>query len=124
LDTYPEIPAASPGLILCDLSASSDDVELFGRHLEPEDDESESYIRQHAIIAHNQTSGPGVWLSEGLVDSLQSDQIPFDLTQAEQKRYERLRIAQESFKGFRHDGLHTIPDESGNSPDVEGQCVQ
>jgi len=101
-----EIPATPHGLILLDLSASGN---------EPEDDEAEKYIKQHAIIAHNQTSGPGVWLSEGLVDSLRSDQSPLDLTQAERGQYERLRIAQESFRGFRHDGQHVIADESANT---------
>jgi hypothetical protein len=110
-----EIPATPPGLILFDISASSDDVELFGRHLESElEDESENHIRQYPLVAVNETSNPGPWLSESIIDCLLSP-VRKELKDAELEHYGRLRIAQEFFRGHRHDGLHTIPDESGNT---------
>lgn len=111
-----QISATPHELILADIWASdaSDDLGLYGRHLEPEDDEPENHIRQFPIVAVNETSNPGPWLSESIIDSLLSPERE-ELSNAEQDRYERLRVAQESFRGHRHDGLHTIPDESGNT---------
>ena len=112
-----QIPATPHEFILPFNWASadtSDDAELYGRHLEPEDDEAENYIRQYPIVAVNETSNPGPWLSESIIDCLLSPERE-ELTDAEQGQYGRQRIAQESFKGFRHDGLHTISDESGNT---------
>jgi RNA polymerase sigma factor (sigma-70 family) len=89
-----QTPAASPGLILPFIWACEDE----------DDHEDET---DKVKLAGPASSSPGPWLSEGIVDSLRSDQIPLKLTKAEQSRYQRLRMAQESFREYRHHGLHT-----------------
>ena len=80
-------PAASPGLFLFDISAACDDHEGETNKVK---------------VAGPASSSPGPWLSVGLVDCLLSDKQP-EVTKAEQRRYERLRATQESFREFRHD---------------------
>jgi hypothetical protein len=120
LSTLTEVPAPQHGLILFEIHPSGEEtVKLFGRHLETEpEDEPRNNIRQYPLVAFNATSNPGPWLSQGVTDCLLSDERD-ELNLAEQGRYERLRVAQESFRGYRHDGLHTIH-ESGNTFNVGG----
>jgi hypothetical protein len=123
-------PAASPGLILFDISASSDDVELFGRHVEeltldkPRPSkrkldstrkvETRPRLKQDdKPIAGPRSAEPGPWLQEGLVDCGMKERAG-KLTKAGEGYFLRLRETQKSLRGVRHDGLHTIPTE-GNS---------
>jgi RNA polymerase sigma factor (sigma-70 family) len=65
------------------------------------EDEHEDETKKFKLAVPTSAS-PGPWLSEGILDCLLSDDR-YELTQAEQGRYERLRLAQESFRGYRHD---------------------
>ena len=77
-----QTPAASPGLILDVIHASCETTD-------DHEDETKK-VKAYGPVS----SSPGPWLSEGIVDSLQSDQIPKLPTKAEQSRYERLRLAE------------------------------
>jgi RNA polymerase sigma factor (sigma-70 family) len=130
LSTYTETPAASPGLILFDLSASSDDVELYGRHLEeltldkPKPSkrkegstrkiETRPRLKQDdKPVAGPRSAEPGPWLSEGLADCGMKQRAG-KLTEAGTGYNNRLVVVRDSYRGVRHDGQHAIPSD-GNS---------
>jgi hypothetical protein len=82
LSTYTETPETSHSFVLPFIRASS----------ESEDDHEDE--TKKVKVAGPASSSPGPCLSEGIVDSLRSDQIPLMLTKAEQSRYQRLRMAE------------------------------
>jgi len=71
-----------------------------------EDEDDHEDETKKVKVAGSTSSSPGPWLSQGIVDSLLSEERP-ELNQAEEDRYLRLRDAQNAFIGIRHHGLHT-----------------